>query len=45
MPKKPYYHSKINYILTAKDRYKPIWVSRGDHPGMKWSILHNKKGR
>ena len=36
MPKKQGFHNKTGYILTAKDRYKHLWVSRGDHLGIKW---------
>ncbi len=36
MPKKQGFHNKTGYILTAKERYKPIWVSRGDHFGIEW---------
>ena len=36
MPKKQGSHNKTGYILTAKERYKPIWVSRGDHLGVEW---------
>ena len=36
MPKKQGSHNKTGYILTAKERYKPIWVSRGDHSGIEW---------
>ena len=36
MPKKQGFHNKTGYILTAKDRYKHLWVSRGDHLGIEW---------
>ena len=29
-------HNKTGYILTAKERHKPIWVSRGDHLAIEW---------
>ena len=36
MPKKQGSHNKTGYILTAKERHKPIWVSRGDHLAIEW---------
>ncbi len=36
MPKKQGSHGKTGYILTAKERYKMVWLSRGDHYGAQW---------
>ena len=29
-------HNKTGYVLTAEDRYKMVWLSRGDHFGVQW---------
>jgi len=36
MPRKQCSYGKTGYILTAKDRYRPIYLSRGDHLGVEW---------
>ena len=36
MPKKQGSHNKTGYVLTAEDRYKMVWLSRGDHFGVQW---------
>jgi len=36
MPRKQGFHNKNAYILTRKDRYKQVWLSRGDHLGIEW---------
>ena len=36
MPKKQGSYGKTSYILTAKDRYRPIYLSSSDHHGVKW---------
>jgi len=42
MPKKQGFHNKNAYILTRKDRYKHMWVSRGDHLGVEWWAKQQK---
>ncbi len=36
MPKKQGFNNKNAYLLTRKDRSKHVWLSRGDHYGVKW---------
>ncbi len=42
MPRKQGSQGKTTYILTAKDRYKHLWVSRGDHLGIEWWAKQRK---
>jgi hypothetical protein len=35
-PKKQCFNNKNAYLLTRKDRSKHVWLSRGDHYGVKW---------
>ena len=42
MPKKQGPHNKTVYVLTAEERYKQVWLSRGDHFGIEWWAKQQK---